>query len=94
MDPKNAKKRITELSDQLNHHSYRYYVLDEPEISDSKYDRLYRELQHLEEQFPQLVTPDSPTQRVGAPPLAAFVSLTHAVPMLSLDNAFGNDELR
>jgi len=94
MDPKNAKKRIAELGDQLNHHSYRYYVLDEPEISDSKYDRLYRELQDLEEQFPELVTPDSPTQRVGAPPLAAFVSVTHAVPMLSLDNAFGNDELR
>jgi len=89
-----AKKRIIELRDQLNHHSYRYYVLDDPEISDSKYDRLYRELQDLEEQSPELVTPDSPTQRVGAQPLEGFVSVTHAVPMLSLDNAFGNDELR
>ena len=94
MDIETAKKRISELSYQLNHHSYRYYVLDDPEISDSKYDRLYRELQDLEEQSPELVTPDSPTQRVGAPPLAGFVSVTHAVPMLSLDNAFGNDELR
>ncbi|MCH8019734.1 NAD-dependent DNA ligase LigA [candidate division KSB1 bacterium] len=94
MDIETAKKRISELSYQLNHHSYRYYVLDDPEISDSKYDRLYRELQDLEEQSPELVTPDSPTQRVGAPPLEGFVSVTHAVPMLSLDNAFGNDELR
>ena len=94
MDIETAKKRISELSYQLNHHSYRYYVLDDPEISDSKYDRLYRKLQDLEEQFPELVAPDSPTQRVGAPPLEGFVSVTHAVPMLSLDNAFGNDELR
>jgi len=94
MDIETEKKRISELSYQLNHHSYRYYVLDDPEISDSKYDRLYRKLQDLEEQFPELVTPDSPTQRVGAPPLEGFVSVTHAVPMLSLDNAFGNDELR
>ncbi|MCH8955279.1 NAD-dependent DNA ligase LigA [candidate division KSB1 bacterium] len=94
MDIETEKKRISELSYQLNHHSYRYYVLDDPEISDSKYDRLYRELQDLEEQSPELVTPDSPTQRVGAPPLESFVSVTHAVPMLSLDNAFGNDELR
>jgi len=94
MDIETAKKRISVLSYQLNHHSYRYYVLDDPEISDSKYDRLYRELQDLEEQSPELVTPDSPTQRVGAPPLDGFVSVTHAVPMLSLDNAFGNDELR
>jgi len=94
MDIETAKKRISVLRYQLNHHSYRYYVLDDPEISDSKYDRLYRELQDLEEQSPELVTPDSPTQRVGAPPLEGFVSVTHAVPMLSLDNAFGNDELR
>ncbi|MCH7755042.1 NAD-dependent DNA ligase LigA [candidate division KSB1 bacterium] len=94
MDIETEKKRISELSYQLNHHSYRYYVLDDPEISDSKYDRLYRELQDLEEQSPELVAPDSPTQRVGAPPLESFVSVTHAVPMLSLDNAFGNDELR
>ena len=94
MDIETAKKRISEFCCQLNHQSYRYYVLDDPEISDSKYDRLYRELQDLEEQYPELVTPDSPTQRVGAPPLESFVSVTHAVPMLSLDNAFGNDELR
>ncbi|MFQ5676581.1 MAG: NAD-dependent DNA ligase LigA, partial [bacterium] len=89
-----AQKRISELRDQLNYHSYRYYILDDPEISDTVYDRLYRELQSLEEKFPGLVTPDSPTQRVGAPPLEEFTSVAHAVPMLSLDNAFDNDELR
>ncbi len=94
MDHVEATKRIDELCNQLNHHSYRYYVLDDPEISDAKYDRLYRELQDLEAQFPKLVTADSPTQRVGASPLGSFESVTHAVPMLSLDNAFGNDELR
>ena len=89
-----ATKRIAELRDALNHHSYRYHVLDKPEISDAEYDRLLRELQEIEEQFPELVTPDSPTQRVGAPPLDAFNTVTHTVPMLSLDNAFGFDELR
>ena len=89
-----AKKRITELRDLLNHHNHRYYVLDDPEISDSGYDQLLRELQNLEEAFPKLRTPDSPTQRVGAAPLEAFESVTHAVPMLSLDNAFGFEEVR
>lgn len=88
-----ATKSIEELRKQLNYHSYRYYVLDDPEISDSEYDRLFRDLQELEKRFPELVTPDSPTQRVGAPPLDAFQSVTHTVPMLSLDNAFGTAEL-
>ena len=94
VDRKEAEKRIQELREALNYHSYRYYVLDDPEISDAEYDRLFRELQELEEAFPELVTPDSPTQRVGAPPLESFNTVEHAVPMLSLDNAFGYDELR
>lgn len=93
MDSKDAKKRIEELRDELNYHNYRYYVLDEPEISDVEYDRLFRELQDLENRFPDLVTPDSPTKRVGAAPLEAFKSVTHTIPMLSLDNAFGYNEL-
>lgn len=94
MTKEEATKRIEELREQLNYHNYRYYVLDDPEISDSEYDRLLRELQELEKEFPELITPDSPTQRVGAPPLAAFQSVSHTIPMLSLDNAFGEDETR
>jgi DNA ligase (NAD+) len=89
-----ATKRIHDLRKQLNHHNYRYYVLDDPEISDAEYDRLLRELQQLETQFPELITPDSPTQRVGAAPQTEFNSVTHTIPMVSLDNAFGYDELR
>lgn len=94
MRKEEAAKRTEELREQLNYHNYRYYVLDDPEISDAEYDRLLRELQHLEQEFPELVTPDSPTRRVGAPPLEAFQTVTHTVPMLSLDNAFGDDEVR
>jgi len=86
--------RAAELRRIVEHHAYRYYVLDSPEISDSEYDRLFRELQDIEAAHPELATPDSPTQRVGAPPVAGFESHRHAVPMLSLDNAFGQDELR
>ena len=88
-----AKKRSEELHEQLDHHSHAYYVLDNPEIPDSEYDRLYRELQQIEQQFPQLITPDSPTQRVGAEPLKAFSQVTHRIPMLSLDNVFSEEEL-
>jgi len=84
--------RVIELRDLINHHNHRYYVLDDPLIPDSEYDRLLRELQALEDQHPQLVTDDSPTQRVGAAPLAAFDPVQHRVPMLSLENAFGDDE--
>ncbi|NIR49283.1 NAD-dependent DNA ligase LigA [candidate division KSB1 bacterium] len=94
MKKKEAQKRIQKLRDQLNYHNYRYYVLDDPEISDAEYDKLFRGLQSLEEQFPHLVTSDSPTQRVGAPPLEAFRTVEHKIPMLSLDNAFGYDEAR
>jgi len=85
--------RIDQLREQLNRHSYLYYVLDSPEVPDSEYDRLYRELQQLEQKCPDLVTPDSPTQRVGEQPLKAFSQLTHRIPMLSLDNVFSEDEL-
>jgi len=88
MTREEAKKRIEELRKLIEYHNYRYYVLDNPEISDEEYDKLYRELVLLEKQFPEFVTPDSPTQRVGAPPAKEFATVTHEVPMLSLDNAF------
>lgn len=94
MNKDEAKKRIQELREQIHYHNYRYYVLDDPEISDAEYDRLYRELEELEQEFPDLVTADSPTQRVGASPLEEFDTVAHAVPMLSLDNAFDYDEVR
>jgi DNA ligase (NAD+) len=81
------------LREQLNHHNYRYYVLDDPEVPDAEYDRLFRELQALEERYPALVSSDSPTQRVGAKPLAAFAEVQHVVPMLSLGNAFDDAEV-
>ena len=89
-----AERRVHALRDQANRHNYLYYVLDAPEILDSEYDRLLRELQTLEQQFPELVTRDSPTQRVGATPLAEFGQVRHEVPMLSLDNAFDEQEVR
>jgi DNA ligase (NAD+) len=85
--------RIDKLRDEIRHHNYRYYVLDSPEIPDAEYDRLLRELQALEAEHPELVTPDSPTQRVGAEPLAAFGEVRHEVPMLSLGNALDAEEL-
>ena len=89
-----AKLRVEELRDRLNYHAYRYYVLDEPEISDAEYDELMGELRSLEEDFPELVTPDSPTQRVGATPADLFAPVEHRARMLSLDNAFSPEELR
>ncbi len=87
------KQRIEELRDEINHHNYLYYVLDAPEIPDSEYDRLLRELQALEAEHPELITPDSPTQRVGAEPGKAFGSVRHTMPMLSLDNAFDEGDM-
>ncbi|HID49548.1 MAG TPA: NAD-dependent DNA ligase LigA, partial [Chromatiales bacterium] len=77
----------------MNHHNYLYYVLDSPEIPDAEYDRLLRELEKLEQQYPELVSPDSPTQRVGAQPLKEFAEVKHEVPMLSLANAFSDGEV-
>jgi DNA ligase (NAD+) len=92
-NPKIDLKIIT-LRDEINYHNYRYYVLDDPEISDAEYDRLMRELQSLEQQYPELITPDSPTQRIGATPLEAFETVAHTLPMLSLDNGFDEGEIR
>jgi DNA ligase (NAD+) len=88
-----VKQRIEKLRAEINHHNYRYYVLDSPEISDAEYDELMRELQKLEEEHPQLLTPDSPTQRVGAAPVEAFGVVEHPQPLLSLGNAFSQEEL-
>jgi len=88
-----GKKRIEELREVINHHNYRYYVLDSPEISDAEYDELMKELQQLEAEHPELVTPDSPTQRIGAPPVEAFGLVKHPQPLLSLTNAFSYEEL-
>jgi len=91
---KAPKKEIEELRKQLRYHSHRYYVLDDPHIPDAEYDRMYRRLLELEEQYPELVSHDSPTQRVGSKPLAAFEHIQHQMPMLSLDNVFSEDELK
>jgi DNA ligase (NAD+) len=89
-----AKHEVEELRDKLRHHEYLYYVLDQPEISDAAYDRLMKRLEELEAAHPELITPDSPTVRVGGRPRAGFQTVQHARPMLSLDNAFSYDQLR
>jgi len=92
--PRDIRHRVAELRRQINLANYRYYVLDSPDISDAEYDQLLRDLQQFEEQHPELVTPNSPTQRIGAPPLDEFATVQHRVPMLSLGNAFDEAELR
>jgi DNA ligase (NAD+) len=92
--PESARRRAGELRQELRHHNYRYYILDDPEIPDAEYDRLFRELLDLERRYPGLVTPDSPTQKVGATPLTEFQTVTRATPMLSLENAMNEGELR
>src|SRR3990167_9195005 len=87
------RRQIGQLCQQIRHHEYRYYVLAQPEISDAEYDALLRELEALEERHPRLVTPDSPTQRVGGIPDDAFRPVSHRVPMRSLDNAFSREEI-
>ncbi|MFC1971152.1 NAD-dependent DNA ligase LigA [Chloroflexota bacterium] len=93
MNPDKAKASIDRLRSEINHHNYRYHVLDSPEISDAEYDGLMRELEELEGQYPQFLAPDSPTQRVGAAPVEAFGVVEHPLPLLSLGNAFSKDEL-
>ena len=93
MDVRQAEKRIQQLHALLHHHNYRYYVLDDPEISDAEYDRLMRELIELETMYPQLLQPDSPSQRVGGQPAKGFRSVQHPAPMLSLENAFSRQDL-
>jgi len=87
-------RKIEHLREQLRHHEYQYYVLDAPEITDAEYDSMTRELKTLEQQHPDLITPDSPTQRVGGKPREGFTKVPHSSPMLSLDNALGEAELR
>lgn len=91
--PREAIERIEELRQLIHYHNYRYFTLDDPEISDAEYDALMRELIALETAYPELVTPDSPTQRVGAAPLEEFATVRHRTPMMSLANAFGRDDL-
>lgn len=93
-DAATVNARIDALREQIDYHNYRYYVLDNPVVSDAEYDRLYRELQALEAAHPELITPDSPTQRVGARPLVEFGKVRHAVPMTSIDNALTEQEFR
>src|ERR1043166_7796335 len=90
---KSVQDRIEKLRDQLREHEYRYYVLDKPTISDYEFDQLISELKQLEGDHPELITPDSPTQRVGGEPAKEFPSHTFSIPMLSLENAYTEDEL-
>jgi DNA ligase (NAD+) len=94
MDEQEAKLRIARLRKELDYHNYRYYVLDDPEISDHSYDLMMRELMDIEKAFPHLITPDSPTRKVGAKPSKKFSPVTHSRPMLSLANAMNEEELR
>ncbi len=91
--PAEILERVKTLRQEINYHNYRYYVLDDPEIADAEFDRLMRELESLEKDHPELITADSPTQRIGAEPLKEFAEVKHAVPMLSLANAFSNSEV-
>src|SRR3972149_3334759 len=88
------RKKVEKLREEIEYHNYRYHVLDQPEISDAEYDRLMRELEELEGQYPEFRSTNSPTRRVGAPPLEAFEIVRHTVPMLSLANAFDETEAR
>jgi len=94
LNKKEAEKRISSLRVELERHNYRYYVLDEPTLSDAEYDILFRQLEELEADYPKLITPDSPTQRVGVVPSKEFGSVTHSLPLLSLANAMNENELR
>jgi DNA ligase (NAD+) len=91
---KEAKKQIEQLRSEIRRHDYLYYVLNQPEISDQQYDKLFAQLKVLEQAHPELLTPDSPTQRVSGQPLEGFTTIRHAVPMLSMDNTYNADELR
>ena len=91
--PADVQARAAELHDMLAYHNHRYYVLDDPDIPDVEYDRLFRELQALEEKYSNLITADSPTQRVGGEALSGFTQVTHEIPMLSLGNVFSDEEL-
>src|SRR5437588_954541 len=91
---KDIQKKIDALRDKIRQHEYRYYVLDDPEISDAEFDKLMEQLKHLEAEHPDLIMPDSPTRRVGGKPREGFLKVRHSSPMLSLDNALNEAELR
>jgi DNA ligase (NAD+) len=93
-NPGEARERIEELRETIRHHDTLYHVLDRPEVSDAQYDRLYRELKELEQRFPELVSPDSPTQRVAGQPRPGFSEVEHTAPMLSLDSSDNEDAVR
>ncbi len=94
MVSKDIKEKAEKLRDTLKHHDRLYYVLDKPEIADQEYDRLYRQLKDLEDAHPELITPDSPTQRVGGEPVKGFKAVRHIAPMMSLDNTYSAEEIR
>jgi DNA ligase (NAD+) len=94
MNKKEAKEEIKHLREEINYHNYKYYVENNPVISDYEFDQLLKKLEQLESEFPDLITPESPTQRVGGEPMEGFISVKHKVPMLSLDNTYSYDELR
>src|SRR5271170_1567885 len=91
---KDVEKKIEALREKIRHHEYLYYVVDNPEISDLEFDKLMRQLKDLEAEHPELITADSPTQRVGGKPREGFVKVPHSSPMLSLDNTYNEEELR
>ncbi|WP_425319037.1 DNA ligase LigA-related protein, partial [Rickettsiella grylli] len=91
--PDHLIKKIIQLKKKINTHNYHYYILDAPLINDATYDTLFRELEAIEKRYPELITPDSPTQRVGSTPLTTFKHVQHALPMLSLENAFSEKEV-
>jgi DNA ligase (NAD+) len=91
---KDAAKKLETLREEIRQHEYFYYVLDRPEISDLAFDKLMQKLKDLEAEHPALITPDSPTQRVGGKPREGFVKVPHSSPMLSLDNTYNEEELR
>jgi len=93
LDKKDIGERIKRLREEIEYHNYRYYVLDDPVISDAEYDRMMRELERLEEENPEFFSPNSPTQRIGAKPLEEFSTVTHTIPMLSLANAMTDEEV-
>ena len=88
------ENRIEALRKTIERHNYKYYIEDNPEISDLEFDRLMKELQDLERQYPELITPDSPTQRVGGQPIEGFRQVNHRVPMLSIENTYNEEEVR
>ena len=93
MASRSDRARAAQLRAELAEHNYRYHVLDDPSIPDAVYDQLYQELLDLETRHPELVVPESPTQRVGASPVAGFAEVRHGLPMLSLDNAFSTEDI-